>query len=67
MRIVWALVGNATIFLALAAIAVTRAPLLSSLDYVVIIALIVTLAARWLDIMHCDGRTFADERATLRD
>lgn len=67
LRIVWTLVGNATIFLALAAIALTRPPLPSSLDYVVAVTVVVTLAARWLDITHCEGRTLGDERATPRD
>jgi len=64
LRLVWTLAGNAAIYLSLATIAATRPPLPSALDYVVGIAVIVMIAARWLDITRCGGRTIGDEPAT---
>lgn len=66
LRLVWAVAGNAAIYLSLATIAATRPPLPSSLDVIVGIAVIVMIAARWLDITRFDGRTMSDEPATLR-
>ena len=66
LRLIWTLAGNAAIYLALATIAATSPPLPSSLDYVVVVTLILMLAARWLDITRYDGRTIHDEPATSR-
>ncbi len=66
LRLVWAVAGNAAIYLSLATIAATRPPLPSSLDVIVGIAVIVMLTARWLDITRFNGRTMSDEPATLR-
>lgn len=66
LRLIWTLAGNATIFLCLAAIAITRPQLPSSLDYVIAITLVVMLAARWLDVTRHGGRTLSDEPATPR-
>jgi hypothetical protein len=66
LRLFWVVAGNAAIYLALATIAATKPPLPSSLDLVVGITLILMIAARWLDIARCDGRTISDEPATLR-
>jgi hypothetical protein len=65
LRLVWSIGGSATIYLALATIGATRPPLPSSLDFVVGVTLIVMLAARWLDITRCNGRTLSDDPATL--
>lgn len=65
LRLVWTMGGSAAIYLALATIAATSTPLPSSLDLVVGVTVIVMLAARWLDITRCNGRTFNDEPATL--
>lgn len=66
LRLVWALAGNAAIYLSLATIAATRPPLPSTLDVVVGLAVVVMLVARWFDIRSCNGRTIRDEPATMR-
>lgn len=65
LRLVWTVAGNAAIYLALATIAATRAPLPSALDGVVATAWVLMLVARWFDITRCGGRTIHDEPATL--
>lgn len=65
LRLFWTLAGNAAIYLSLATIAATKPTLPSSLDFVVGITLILMIAARWLDIARCGGRTIRDEPATL--
>lgn len=65
LRLVWTMAGSAVIYLVMAMIAATKPPLPSSLDFVVGGTVIVMLAARWLDITRCNGRTLNDEPATL--
>lgn len=65
LRLVWSIAGSGAIYLALATIGATRAPLPSGLDFIVGITLILMLAARWVDITRCNGRTLHDEPATL--
>lgn len=65
LRLFWIVAGNAAIYLSLATIAATQPPLPSSLDFVVGISLVLMIAARWLDIARCGGRTISDEPATL--
>lgn len=64
LRLIWTIAGNAAIYLALATIAATRPPLPSYLDFIVGVAFVVMLAARWFDIHRCGGRTIRDEPAT---
>jgi hypothetical protein len=65
LRLFWMIAGNAAIYLSLATIAANKPPLPSYLDFVVGIMVILMLAARWLDITRCDGRTMSNEPATL--
>jgi hypothetical protein len=65
LRLVWSIGGCAAIYLALATIGATRPPLPSVLDFVVWVTVVVMLAARWIDITRCNGRTFHDEPASL--
>lgn len=66
LRLFWLVLGNATIFLSLATVAVTRAPLPSYLDVIVLIAVISMIAVRWLEIARFGGRTLGDEPASPR-
>lgn len=66
LRLVWTMGGSAAIYLVLATIAATKPPLPSALDFIVGGTLLVMVAARWLDITRCNGRTLNDEPATLR-
>lgn len=66
LRLIWIVAGNGAIFLSLAMIIATKAPLPSSLDVIVGIAAVVNLAARWLDVTRCAGRTLSNEPATLQ-
>ena len=66
LRLVWSIGGTAAIFLVLAMIIANKPPIPSSLDFIAGATLIVMLAARWLDITRCNGRTLGDEPATPR-
>lgn len=65
LRLVWTLVGNSIVYLALITIAVKAVPLPSFLDAVVWVTTGLMLLARWLDITRFNGRTVSDEPATL--
>lgn len=65
LRLFWIVAGNGAIFLSLATIVATKPPLPSYLDFIVGISLILMLAARWLDVTRCGGRTLSNEPATL--
>ena len=65
LRLVWTLVGNSIVYLALITIAVKAIPLPSYLDAVVWVTTGLMLLARWFDITRFNGRTITDEPATM--
>ena len=65
LRIVWILVGNGALYLALGSIAAYKAPLPSYLDAIAAASIVVILGARFLDITRHGGRTVYGEPAGL--
>lgn len=65
LRLLWSIAGSAAMFLSLAMIAASRAPLLSYLDAIVWGVAAVMIAARRLDITLYGGRTISDDPADL--
>ena len=65
LRIVWILVGNGALYLALGMIAADSAPLPSYLDAIAAAAVVVVLGARYLDITRHGGLTVYGDPAGL--
>jgi uncharacterized protein YhhL (DUF1145 family) len=65
LRLIWLVAGSGTLFLTLAVIAVTRAPLPSYLDAIVVVTAVSMIAVRRIEIARFGGRTLADEPASL--
>lgn len=59
------LVGNAIVFGSLATIVVNEIAFPSTLDLVVWLGVVLTIAARWVDITRRQGMTASGEPATL--
>lgn len=67
LRLFWMLVGNAIIFGSIATIVVNEVAFPSVLDAVIGVTVVLTLAARWIDITRRQGTTAAGEPATRAD
>ncbi|MBZ5713807.1 hypothetical protein [Nannocystis pusilla] len=65
LRLFWMLVGNAIVYASLATIALGGADFPSRLDYVVWLTVVLTIAARRVDITRWAGKTASGEPATL--
>lgn len=65
LRLFWALVGHAIIYMSLAGIAVHKAEFPAPLDAAVWITVAAMLVARRLDIVRYGGQTLYGEPATL--
>ena len=65
LRLFWTLAGNSIVYLTLITIAVRATPLPSVLDAVVWVTTGLMLLARWFDITRFNGRTLANESATV--
>lgn len=65
LRMVWMLAGNGALYLSLVMIVMTGAQLPSYLDVIAILAVVLMIVTRRLDITHFAGRTMGDEPATL--
>lgn len=64
LRLVWMLGGPAAIYLALGLVAVRGDAFPSTPDQVVWGAVVLVLAARWVDIARCRGQTAHGDPAT---
>ena len=65
LRLVWMLAGNGALYLSLVMIATTGAPLPSQYDAIALLAVVLIVVARRLDITRFGGRTASGEPATL--
>lgn len=65
LRLYWALVGHAVVYLSLATIVARHARFPSTLDLVIWAAVALMLVARHVDIVRYGGQTLYGEPATL--
>ncbi len=64
---VWMLLGNGALYLSVILIGARHAPLPSSLDATAVLAVLVMVLARYLDITRFAGKTVDGEPATMTD